>query len=231
MATGNLRTRQQYRRRRPLPAIILMAVLGLVAAFVWIRVIDGDSTTATTQSCNPPVAVPAVEGKPAPAAPGQALPADALDRTVPAPAAEGLVRVVNASGQNRLAGLVTEELRALGYSQLGQPDTDSVYPNGTLTCRAQIRFGQAGMSTARTLSLVEPCAELVRDQRPDATVDLALGKKFDHVEPSSEARRILEDLADWAQANPGASGGLQTDGGAAPPVDEALVKAARDTRC
>ncbi|GLZ38758.1 envelope integrity protein Cei [Actinokineospora sp. NBRC 105648] len=233
MATGNVTggpKPQRYRRRRPLPAIILIAVLGLAATVVWLRVINTDSGASKAISCSAPPAAVAVEGQPAPTL-GQALPADSLDRTPPAPAAGALVRVVNASGQNRQAGAVTEELRDLGFTQVGAPDNDTLYPKGTLSCRAQIRFGQQGIGVARTMSLVEPCAELIRDERQDATVDLALGQKFDHLQPSAATRQVLEQLAEWAQSNPGDQGGLQTEGSPAAPVDGALITAARSGRC
>ncbi|MCP2267635.1 envelope integrity protein Cei [Actinokineospora diospyrosa] len=229
MSTGGLRA-QRYRRRRPLPAVVLMAVLGLVAGIVWLRVIQTDGAVTTAQACDPPPAVVPVEGQPLPTL-GQQLPVDALDRTPPSPAAGGLVRVVNASGQNRLAGAVTEALRDLGFTQIGEPGNDALYPNGSLSCRAQIRFGQQGMGVARTLSLVDPCAELVRDERQDATVDLALGKKFDHLQPTASARRVLDVLAEWAQANPGTEGGLQNDGSTAAPIDQALLDSARSEGC
>ncbi|GLW91447.1 envelope integrity protein Cei [Actinokineospora globicatena] len=229
MSTGVLRA-QRYRRRRPLPAVILMAVLGLVAGVVWLRVIQSDGAVTTAQACAPPPAVVPVEGQPLPTL-GQQLPSDALDRTAPSPASGALVRVINASGQNRQAGAVTESLRELGFTQIGEPANDTLYPNGTLSCRAQIRFGQQGMGVARTLSLVDPCAELVRDERQDATVDLALGKRFDHLQPAPSARRALEQLAEWAQSNPGSQGGLQNDGSTAAPIEQSLLESARQAKC
>ncbi len=233
MAAGEL-TRggqpQRYRKRRPLPALILFAVLALVATVVWLRVIDRDDGLDTAVACSPPPAVVPVPGGPAPT-PGQPLPRDSLDSTVPAPAATGLVRVVNAGGRNRQAGAVTETLRELGFTRIAAPENDVLYPEGSLSCRSQIRFGQQGMGVARTLSLLEPCAELVRDERQDATVDLAIGKPFDHVQPRPEARKVLEQLAEWAQSNPAPQGGLQNDGGTAAPVDANLLAAARAGRC
>ncbi|PPK64639.1 envelope integrity protein Cei [Actinokineospora auranticolor] len=227
--SAGIQRAQRYRRRRPLPAVVLMAVLAVVTGVVWLRVIQSDSTGADNLAC--PAAQPQapVDGKPAPLPPGQVQPADALDRTPLAPAGEGLVRVLNAGGQRGLAGSVTETLRDLGFTQISDATTDSLYPGGTLACRAQIRFGQGGMSVARTLSVLEPCAEFVKDERKDATVDLAIGKDFDHLQPTPEARRVLERLTEWAQSNPG-GGGLQTDG-VAPQIDESLIKAARATRC
>ncbi|MGQ0837933.1 envelope integrity protein Cei [Actinokineospora sp.] len=234
MAAGNVtsgrRPRQRYRKRRPLPALILIAVLGLSATIVWFRVLRTDDAATAVESCQPPPAVVAVEGETVPTL-GRPLDGDALDRTAPAPAAGSLVRVVNASGQNRLAGAVTETLRELGFTQIAPPENDILYPGGSLNCRAQIRFGQQGVAVARTLSILEPCAELLRDERQDGTVDLAVGKRFDHLKPKPEARKVLEQLAEFVQANPDNQGGLQADGTAAAPVEADLIDAARTTRC
>ncbi|HCT75659.1 MAG TPA: hypothetical protein DGT23_03490 [Micromonosporaceae bacterium] len=162
--------------------------------------------------------------------------AEALDRTAAAPAAQALVRVVNASPQRGEAATVTEALRQLGFSQVAPAANDPLYPAVTdpalaLTCRAQIRFGQQGMPAARTLSLVEPCAELVKDDRQDATVDFAIGMRFDNLQPKPEARRVLERLAEWAAQNPEAQGGLQANASSPPSVDAGLLAAARQVNC
>ncbi|MCG8918079.1 envelope integrity protein Cei [Actinokineospora sp. PR83] len=218
-----------YRKRRPLPALIFLAVLCLVATVVWFQVLGSDSEADAANACAPPpTPVPAADGRPAPAL-GQPLPDDALDRTTPAAPGGSLLRVVNASGQRRQAGAVTEALRELGFTQVTDPANDTVYTNGSLTCRAQIRFGQQGMPAARTLSLIEPCAELVRDERQDATVDLAIGQRYTHLEPTTASRRILEQLSDWAQNGP--QGGLQNAEGTGPALDPALLAAIEKTRC
>lgn len=217
-----------YRKRRPLPALALMMVLAVAAGAVWLRVLGSDGGEAEDLSCNPPPAAAAAENG---VVAGQVLPRDSLDGTAPAPPGAALVRVLNASGQNRQAGVVTEMLRELGFSRIAEPGNDTVYPAGTLHCRGQIRFGPQGVSAARTLSLVEPCAELVRDERQDATVDLAVGTRFERMSPAPEARRVLELLEQWAGENPANQGGLQADGSAAPAVDERLVAAARRVRC
>lgn len=227
---------RRYRRRRPLPALLVLLVLGLIAGFVWIKVLGAAGASDQAISCNAPVALPTpVAGQP-PTTLGQPQDRDALDRTVPVPPGQVLVRVVNASTQRGQAGEVTEGLRQLGFAQVTPPDNDPLYlaaKNSAyeLTCRAQIRFGQQGVAAARTLSLVEPCAQLVKDNRQDASVDLALGKEFDNLRPKSESMRVLEQLTQWSIEHPEAQGGLQGNPQAAPPLDPEQVKAARDTKC
>ncbi|MDQ3405127.1 MAG: envelope integrity protein Cei [Actinomycetota bacterium] len=221
---------ERYRKRRPVPALVLLAILGVAASIVWVQVLDSSDKAIEALTCNAPPALVPVEGQPAPLA-GEALSNDSLDRTPPAPASTSLVRVVNASGRNRQATEVTEHLRELGYGQIAEPTNDTLYPQGSLNCRGQIRFGQQGTTIARTLSILEPCVQLVRDERQDATVDFVIGQKFNDLRAKPEARKVLDQLALWAEANPGNQGGLQADGSAAAPVDMALITAARSTRC
>lgn len=231
MAAGNVMRRggQRYRKRRPLPAFLLILVLGIAATIVWLRVMSADNEATGAVHCDKPATTPTVPaGKPVPTL-GKALEPDALDRTEPALPASALVRVLNASGQRGQARLVTENLKALGFTQIAEPDTDALYGD-SMPCRAQIRFGAQGKAAARTLSLVEPCAELVQDNRQDATVDIALGDKFDDLHPNRSAKTLLEQLNDFAEQNPPAQGGLQADA-PQPNLDSQLLAAARNVTC
>lgn len=220
---------QRYRKRRPLPAFLLILVLGVAATVVWLKVMDQDSEVTGAAHCDPPPTRSAASsGKPAPTL-GKPLEPTALDRTEPAAPSSALVRVVNASGQRGEARLVTETLRGLGFTQVGDPANDVIYGE-KMTCRAQIRFGAQGTAAARTLSLVEPCAELIRDERQDATVDVVLGEKFDDLHPNRAARNLMEQLNDFAKQNPPAKGGLQSDA-PQPELDATLLATARNVKC
>lgn len=221
---------RRYRKRRPLPALILFLVLGLIATVVWLKVL-GNSSAPSAITCDKPVTQPAPD-KPgqAPATTlGQVLAGNALDHTAPAPPSEAVVRVINGSATRGAAAQVSAALRQFGFTQVGDPANDPLYGH-TLNCRAQIRFGQQGTSAARTLSLVEPCAELVKDNRKDASVDLAIGAQFDDLRPNAEARDILQQLTDWSAQHPEAQGGLQANE-AAPKLDADLLAAARQAHC
>ncbi|HEU5469890.1 MAG TPA: envelope integrity protein Cei [Actinophytocola sp.] len=234
MGAGNVTWGGQspnYRRHRPVPALVLILVLGIAATIVWIRVLGSGAPAANSTSCAPPSGPPVtVEGQP-PTTLGQALDLDALDRTPPAPPALSQIRVVNASTRKGQAAEVTEALRQIGFGQIAPPDNDPLYSGFDLNCRAQIRFGQQGTSAARTLSLVEPCAQLVRDDRQDATVDLALGKLFDDIRPRSDTRRVLEELNNWAVTHPEIQGGLQSDPSAQPDIEPSRLASAREVTC
>jgi len=211
--------------------MLVILALGIGATVVWLKVLGSANDEAGAVHCGAPGRPPAtIPGHP-PTTLGQALGQEALDRTGPLPPAQALVRVVNASTQKGQAAEITEALRQLGFSQVAAPNNDPLYPGLDLECRAQIRFGQPGIAAARTLSLVEPCAELVKDNRQDGTVDLAIGKRFDDLRPKQEARRVLEQLNEWAAQHPEAQGGLQGNPEAAPELDSAQLTAARQVSC
>jgi LytR cell envelope-related transcriptional attenuator len=215
----------RYRRRRPLPAIVLIGVLGLVAAIVWLRTLETAERRTDTACTAPQTGVGDQQAR------GEVLNRNALDEVDPLPPDAVKVTVLNANGQRGQAGVVASVLSVdLGFAKADEPANDPLYPNFDLDCQAQIRFGPNGIAAGRTLSLVVPCAELMRDARPDDTVHLALGKQFEALRPSAEAKEILRQLTELAARPPhDPSGGQQ---GAQPTVDPALLAAARDpTRC
>jgi hypothetical protein len=225
----------RYRKRRPVPALVMLALLGLGAAIVWLQVIDKKQDSQAGVHCDPPVSATAESGQPPPPPPpalGQHVDQTGLDQTAAAPADQAQVRVLNASAQRGEAALITENLRQLGFSQVGKPDDDPVYSQGSMGCRAQIRFGPQGASAARTLSLVEPCAELIKDNRQDATVDFVIGRKFDDLSTKPEVRQVLKQMTDWSAQHPAETGGLQSVQGAqGPQIDPALIEAIRKPTC
>lgn len=218
---------RSFRRRRPLPAIILIVVLGVVATIVWIRALE--SSEKARAACAPPsVTATPVSGQP-PVPRGDLLPADALDSVEPLPPDAVKVRVLNANGERGQAGLVAAELTGtLGFVMAAEPGNDPVYPAWDMTCLGQIRFGPNGDAAARTLSLVVPCAELVKDARPDDTVDLALGQQFEELRPNAAAKDVLRRLTELAAQPPDPNGGQQATNAT---VDPALVSSARAVAC
>lgn len=227
-----------YRRRRPLPALTLMVALGLVATVVWIRTLDtaeerADQTcgapqpaSVTAQTTDPAAPPPAGEAvPPTTPTPGDVLPVGALDDVDPLPADAVKVRVLNASGKRGQATLVSGVLAEdLGFASAGEPADDPLYADGSMDCHGQIRFGEAGTAAGRTLSIVMPCMELVRDGRQDDTVDLAVGRLFDNLSASPEAEEVLRQLQELATQPIDPSGGQQ---GAPVTVDPTLITAAR----
>ncbi|WP_019853536.1 envelope integrity protein Cei [Actinopolyspora mortivallis] len=237
MSTGSTAQgprRPRYRRRRPLPALILLAVLVVLSGFVWTRVFESTESVEAATRCNIPGTEPgsqqAQPGEPPTrTAAGTMLSRKALDDTRPSPPQDVSVQVFNANGEVNQASLVSEELTNLGFAKAGDPANDPVYTDLDMDCHAQIRYGENGAQAARTLSLIVPCAQLVRDERPGAEVDLALGSEFDDVRATQQGKQALQQLKNWARENRGRTGDQP---GAAPPrVDQELLEQARDVHC
>ncbi|WP_186763164.1 envelope integrity protein Cei [Lentzea tibetensis] len=225
-----------YKRRRPAPAVVLFAILLVSSVFVWVRVFGSDADVDEAIKCNPPghstvAADPAAAASSTPPpATGTVLAHDALDRTDPVPIAEVNFRAFNAGTQRNQGKFVATTLVELGMKQASDAGNDPVYPAGDMGCRGQIRFGANGAGAARTLSLVEPCLELVRDDRQDATVDIAIGQKFDEVKPNNDARKVLDQLTAWAEEQPEQQGGQAAEP-SPPTLNADNLAAARDVHC
>lgn len=202
-----------YQRRATQPAAILVSVLAVVVAVTWTYVFSN-----TTEGTSGAVCPPAAEGQ---ADPGQSQPATALDQFPPAPPSLVRIRVLNGGGQRGQANLVASQLGELGFTEAADPTNDPLYPNDNLTCRGSIRYGPGGASAARTVSLVLPCIQLLKDNRPDDSVDVAVGTLFGDVNPSKAAKDALDQLS---------GPGSQTDT-PAPSADPELLTKARDVRC
>lgn len=201
------------RRRRRTPIVAVVSVLAVVAIITWTVVLVGASGPSGPQSCPTPAAG---------AAPGATLESGALDAVVPAPPAAIPVRVFNAGGQRGQANLVAAQLGDLGFGTAGAPGNDPFFPDGDMECVGQVRFGPAGEAAASTLSLVLPCAELVRDERTDEIVDVAVGTGFGDVNPPRPVRDVLETLGAPSPADDG-------EAGAPAAVDPAVLAEARET--
>jgi hypothetical protein len=216
------RTRPYQRRRRG-PLLVVVAVLAVVAIATWTTVLISASGPSGASAC-PTSATPV----------GEVLEDGALDGVAPAPPAAVSARVLNAGGQRGQASLVAAQLGDLGFPTTTEVGNDPLFPEGDMECYGQLRFGPAGEAAASTLALMLPCTELVRDGRPDATVDVAVGTGFGDFNPSTAARDALEQLADpdggsdgSANADPNAAGAAP----APPTVDPALLEEARESAC
>ncbi|GAA5164269.1 envelope integrity protein Cei [Amycolatopsis dongchuanensis] len=218
---GN-RRKPGYRKRRPLPIVIFVSVMGLIAAVVWIRAVTSKADIDAALRCEPaPVPVNGVTFT--------TLSHSALDDTIPLPPDKVAVRVLNASQARGQGAITTESLRELGFTQIAAPDNDPSYPDTEAKCHGQLRFGDNGRSAARTLSLVVPCLELVKDTRADASVDLSVGSTFGDVRPTQQARQVLQQLRTWSAEHP--DGGNEQSAGTGPVLDKGLLEAARNVTC
>lgn len=209
----------RFRRRTRWPALVIIGALAFVATVTWIVVLKPEPPIDS--SCNPPGAAPvttsrasgtadatadatasaeesAEESAPAPSAVtttlGEITDANTLRDTRPADPAVIPIRVVNAHSTPGLARTVTESLRRAGFESIRDASDDPLYPAADLRCWAEIRYGAAGSQAARTLLIVAPCATLVRDERFDDSVELALGALYEHEELTDEQRAELTTI-------------------------------------
>ncbi|GAB7070337.1 envelope integrity protein Cei [Mycolicibacterium hodleri] len=199
-----------FRRRNYIPGIVVLVALAVVTLIVWVVAFNQTPDVRQLVACNPPPpmadATQTALGEPV-------TPATMMDVT-PAKLADTKIRVLNASGQGGQAGEVAGALRDLGFA----PPTagnDTVYENTRLECQGQIRFGPAGRAAAAALWLVAPCTELFQDQRPDDTVDLAIGTEFSDVSHNDDIDAVLASLRPDATQ----------------PADSALIKKIHTAAC
>ncbi len=227
VASGNGigdRGAKPYRKHNPLPALIVIGVLALGAVIVWVNVVASGADVDAKIRCDPPPS-------PQPGVTYTSLAHNGLDDRAPVPPDKVALQVLNGSQIRGQGGIATSTLKEMGFSQALEPITDPAYKNAEAKCRGQIRFGENGAAAARTVSLVVPCAELVKDNRKDASVTLTTGTLFGDIRPKAEARQVLEQLTQWSKAQQGTGGGEQSAGGGAPVIDQALLKAAREVPC
>ncbi|MFT4127000.1 MAG: envelope integrity protein Cei [Gordonia sp. (in: high G+C Gram-positive bacteria)] len=210
-----------YRRRRPVPAIIIVAVLAVAALTVWIIALTGATGETTPVACNRPSPVSA---SPSPTAATSAptsssstvVARDDLISVSPAPLSAFTVRVLNASTQRGAARSASDDLTSLGFTPAADSafGDDPLYPNQDLQCVGQIRFGPGGKAAAAAVWLAIPCAELVDDGRRDTSVDVALGEYYRPTAQSQDAQAALDVLRTADPRNP--------DSGVEPSLIEAV---------
>lgn len=213
-----------YRKRHPLPAIALIALLGLLAAGIWYKVTTSETAIGETTRCQPAADPPSdVTFTP--------QEYTALDETAPIPPSAITLRVRNASSTHGLAHRASSSLDELGFDKLKKPANDPAYEDDEPDCYGQIRYGREGEAAARTVSLLDPCLELVRTSQDDAEVDMVLGNDFRGIHVSDAAHKILDYLREQADEHPTESTETQQAGGAESSISSALLRKARDAYC
>ncbi len=108
------------------------------------------------------------------------------------------VSVYNASKQRGLAKTLSDEMRGVGFASIDKVDDDPLYPAHDLRCVGEIRYGPAGVFGARTALLMMPCAQLVVDNRVDASVDIVIGALYQF---STTSKAIKAQLTAIKQAD------------------------------
>lgn len=178
-----------FRRRNPRPAIIVVIFLVVATAVVWTVALTRQTDVHQIAVCNPPP-------QPADGPPRQlGEPASRTEMTevTPAKLTDTKVHVLNASGRGGQAGDIAGALQDLGFAQPTAAN-DPIYANTRMDCQGQIRFGTAGQAAAASVWLVAPCTELIRDNRADDSVDLALGTDFTKLSHNDDIDTVLASL-------------------------------------
>ena len=171
--------------RTPYTVFVVAAVV--LGGLVWAVALRGDDAATQAVACP----IPAVAEE----AGLEAQPVGALDRVEPAVLDSTRIRVLNANGQSGQAGAVAAELAEMGFQSAGADATgnDPIYGQA-LECHGQIRYGEGGEASARSLSLAAPCMQLVSDGRGDDSVDLVLGTTFARLSDSVASVGALDEL-------------------------------------
>ncbi|MFC0548828.1 envelope integrity protein Cei [Kutzneria chonburiensis] len=207
---------KRWRRTR---SLVLLSLLLITSMVVWVRVFLTVPTIDQSVGCTPAAAGLSPVGY------------HDLDAVAPSPPDRMAVRVFNGSSLRGAARLMSLQLADLGFPLAADAADDPAYPLGNMNCVGQIRFGPQGAAAARTLSLLVPCAQLMRDKRTDATVDFSVGTNFNGLIVSPSARLALSQLTAWARQNPIPPGGLLTQDQARPSLAMPLLTAARPGHC
>ena len=210
---------KRWRRTRTL---VILAILMVTATVVWARVFSTIPGIDALVGCTPgPVSSQGITP----------LGYDGLNALAPTPPNQVSVRVFNASSQRGAASLLSAQFDDLGFQQAAPAADDPQYPYGNMDCVGQIRFGAQGEGSARMLSLLIPCAQLVRDSRSDASVDVSIGSRFNGLMVTSAAHQVVTQLMAWSQQHPVPPGGLLAHDQGAPPIAASLLTAARPAHC
>ena len=179
-----------FRRRNFMPGILMFAAMVVVTLIVWVIALNRPPDVTEAAVCNPPADAAA---DPTQSRLGEQVTRASMTEVGPANLADTKIRVLNASGQGGQAAEVAGQLRDLGFAEPTAAN-DPLYENNRLACQGQIRFGPSGRAAAAAVWLVAPCVDLFQDQRPDDTVDLAIGTDFTELARSDDIEAVLSSL-------------------------------------
>jgi hypothetical protein len=175
--------------RRPLPALVFLLALTVLAALVWWRVLDHDSGSAVAS----PTCTQSKAAEPKHLPQQQAV----------------VVQVLNSTKRQ---GIATKAQRVLVQDHFQAPaqaaNDGKNYPgySGRVKGVAQIRSGPAGVDGAKLLQYYFPGATLVTTKEKDATVLVSLGVKYKKVAPAKQVAAALKADGITLVAVSGASG-------------------------
>lgn len=163
--------------RRPIPPLIFLLVLAVLALGVWWKVLQGDEErqAAADDAC---VTTPAVS-------------ASALDP------ATVQIRVFNATDRSGLATEIGTELGRRGFAvtEVGNDRAER-----EILGIGEIRYGLRGGDQAQLVAAHFLGLTPVRDTRSDGLVDVAVGPDFDGMTPPDQVPGVLAAAESEARA-------------------------------
>lgn len=170
--------------RRPLPALVSLLALLVLAALVWWRVLHrSDAQTTTKPTCTP--------------APHAKL-------TLPAPG-DITVSVLNATKRAGIAGRARTTLVTDGFNVPDQAGNDN--PKKKIAGVAEIRFGPKGRPGAQLMHYYLPGARMVAVHSTKKTITVSLGQKYRKiVTPDAVKAALTKDDVALATTAPSPAG-------------------------
>lgn len=163
--------RRRVTSRRPIPPLIFLVVLAVIALGVWFKVLQTDQArpVAEADAC---AALPTVT---------------AMD-----PASVSL-RVLNATDTRGLGAQMSADFLARGFLVTA---TDNDRTGREVLGIGEVRHGSRGSAKAAFVALFLPGATLVQDTRSDALVDVVIGPEYAGVaSPEAVAIAIATPVA------------------------------------
>jgi LytR cell envelope-related transcriptional attenuator len=159
------------RRRRPLPALVLLLVLVLAALFVWSNVLSDEHARDKAQA--------------AACASASAAPASLDPTTV-------TLRVFNATDQAGRAAEVATTLQSRGFvvEEIANDSSDA-----EVTGVGELRYGPTGKAAADYVRLFLPGATDRTDTRATDVVDVVLGPDFGGLATEDQVAAALAPAA------------------------------------
>lgn len=145
--------RRRVSSRRPLPPLIFLVVLAVIALGVWFKVLQTDQArpSSDADACPAPPTVTAMD-----------------------PATVRL-RVFNATPTAGLAAQVTAEFVGRGFAVT---ETDNDRSGRVVLSVGELRYGPRGAEQAAFVALFVPGITLIRDTRADDLIDIVLGPAY-----------------------------------------------------
>ncbi len=189
MSSGPASTSSTSHRRKIVRYVVVSVVAVVIAATLWVLAFRSQPASYPV-SCSLPAAGPPVSST-------------TLIGEHVVPPSDVHVRVYNANGKVGQATTVAEQLRQLDFVLDEQVPygNDPIVENQDLGCFGQLRYGEDFNGHAAALHALFPCFELIHDGRPDATVDVSLGKGFKDLEVASQVEETMSALNRGEQAD------------------------------